>query len=62
MQAPNWDPTEGSGQVFLLDILSHRMSEMGIFRQVIRPSSRKGQTRRQDCKRPVSQQDCSTQG
>ena len=33
MQAPNRGLTERSGEVFLLDILSHRMSEMGILRQ-----------------------------
>lgn len=36
MQAPNWDPTEGSGQVLLLDILSHRMSEIRMFTPAIR--------------------------
>jgi hypothetical protein len=36
MQAPNWDPTEGSGQVFLLDILSHRMSANAILQQLSR--------------------------
>ena len=29
MQAPNRGLTESSGEVFLLDTLSHRMSEMG---------------------------------
>jgi hypothetical protein len=29
MQAPNRGLTERSGEAFLLDILSHRMSEMG---------------------------------
>jgi len=32
MQAPI-EVTERSGEVFLLDILSHRMSEIAIFRQ-----------------------------
>jgi hypothetical protein len=43
MQAPNWDPTEGSGQVFLLDILSHRMSVTAIFRQLTPEGADKGQ-------------------
>jgi hypothetical protein len=33
MQAPIRGLTERSGEVFLLDILSHRMSEIEIFRQ-----------------------------
>jgi hypothetical protein len=34
MQAQNRGLTERSGEVFLLDILSHRMSEKAIFRQL----------------------------
>jgi hypothetical protein len=41
MHAPNWDPTEGSGQVFLLDILSHRMSVMGIYQHLTDPLTSK---------------------
>jgi len=40
--------TERSGEVFSLDILSHRMSEMGIFRQLIstfRPEAHKAEHR-----------------
>jgi hypothetical protein len=33
MQAPI-EVTERSGEVFLLDILSHRMSEMAMFHQL----------------------------
>jgi hypothetical protein len=33
MQAPI-EVTERSGEVFLLDILSHRISDMGIFQQL----------------------------
>ena len=34
MQAPNRGLTERSGEVFLLDILSHRMSAMAMLRQL----------------------------
>ena len=34
MQAPNRGLTERSGEVFLLDILSHRMSEIGMLQQL----------------------------
>ena len=34
MQAPNRGLTESSGEVFLLDTLSHRMSEMAMLQQL----------------------------
>jgi hypothetical protein len=39
MQAPHSADAEGHGEVFLLDILSHRMSVMGILRQQCGPVS-----------------------
>jgi len=34
MQLTSYGPTERSGEVFLLDILSHRISEIGMFQEL----------------------------
>ena len=67
MQAPNRGPKERSGEVFLLDILSHRMSVIGILRQLrLRSVVKEGvplsrQTGTLNVKQPVASQTVAEQ-